>query len=505
VALALVAALVLAACGARVSPYLGGGQGTGTAGGGSATASGGVGAGQSSTGAVSGGTGSSASGSGPTGSSGSTPGATGTGLGSQTGSSPVATGQSAASAAQLTPANFPYTASAQAQLCPGNTGNTASDQGVTPNQITFGNVSGLTGVLTNSFNQGPEAVQALFSAVDAAGGICGRQLKLSVEDDGQDATKNAADVADLAPHVFAFVGSTSDADNGGVQEMESAKTPDVGFGINGVRGASPEYWSAGGTSQAIENGHPYLYDSFELGLKAAGNFPKKVALLAYSIPISADAAQQFQNVFQQQGSQICFTDYSVSPATASLDQDVLQMKQKGCDGVYTTMDVTGNAKLLEAIQRQQWNPVFKGTTFDGYTPAQISLPGQSAAQGLEVGLAFLPFSDNNPVVDAYLNELKTYEPGKDPSGFGMEAWSSAEMLIYALIKAGRNPTRASLVAAFQAIDSWSTGGATAPITPRLRLPAGPCTMETVAKGSDFVRKWPAGGGFFCQGQLVQAG
>jgi hypothetical protein len=29
-------------------------------------------------------------------------------------------------------------------------------------------------------------------------------------------------------------------------------------------------------------------------------------------------------------------------------------------------------------------------------------------------------------------------------------------------------------------------------------------MEAVAKGNDFVRKWPASG-FFCQGQLVAAG
>ncbi|HEY2430433.1 MAG TPA: ABC transporter substrate-binding protein [Acidimicrobiales bacterium] len=505
-------ALVATACGARTAPYLGG-DAAGTPGGAANGIAPGTGAGGQA-GAPAGGSKGALSGGGSAGPAGGTlGGATGGGAGpggGQGGSSPssaggTAGGQASSPAASgLTQSNFPFDPRAEAALCTGTAGNTASDQGVTPTSITFGNVSGLTGVLSNNFNQGPEAVQSLFDAIDAAGGICGRQLKLNVEDDGQDSTKNSADVADLAPRVFAFVGSTSDADNGGVQEMQNAKTPDIGFGINPNRGQSPEYWSAGGTSQYFQNGHPYIYNSLPLGLKAAGNYPSKLAVLAYSIPISADAGQEFQRLFAASGSSICFTDYSISPATTSLDQDVLQMKNKGCTGVYTTMDVTGNAKLLDAMQRQNFSPVWKATTFDGYTPAQISVAGQSAAQGFEVGLPFVPLSDNNPVINEYLSELHTYEPGKDPSGFGVEAWASAEMLVYALVKAGHNPTRAGVVSIFNALTNWNTGGATAPYTPRTHYPAGPCTTEAVAKGSDFTRKWPSSG-FFCQGQLTQVG
>ena len=171
------------------------------------------------------------------------------------------------------------------------------------------------------------------------------------------------------------------------------------------------------------------------------------------------------------------------------------------------MDVTGTAKLLAAMARQNFHPVFKGTTFDGYTQSQIDVTNtesQGAAEGLEAALPFFPLSDGNPIVNLYLSQLRTYEPGKDPSGFGLESWATAEMFIYALLKAGRNPTRASLTSALQAIDSWDTGGATAPIVPRLRKPAGPCTMDVVVKNSGFTRKWPASG-FFCTGQLVPVG
>jgi len=506
----VVLGLVASACGARVAPYLGAGQGV-QAGAGGVGASDGSGSANGSSSALSGGS---------PGAAGSTPGggsssASGSGSGAGSASSGASSagaaggaGSSAAGASSsvtaLTPDNFPYQPAQQAAFCQGSAGNTASAPGITPTTITMGNVSGITGVLANNFGQGPQGVQALFSAVNAAGGICGRQLKLLVEDDGQDAGKNAADIADEIPKVFAFAGSTSDADNGGVQEMVNAGTPDFGAAINPNRGVSPVYWSTNGATVYTQNGHPYLYNTLPNGLKQAGNFPSRVALLAYSVPISASAAQEFQNLFSQSGASICFTDYSISPASASLDQDVLEMKSKGCTGVYTTLDVTGNAKLLESMSRQAWRPAFAGTTFDGYTPALISVAGESNAQGFEMNLPFLPFNDNNPIINLYESQLSTYEPGQAPSGFGVEAWASSQMFLYALIKAGRNPTRASLTAALNAIGTWDTGGATVPIVPRARRPAGPCTMAVAVKGNDFHRVWPASG-FYCNGQLVRAG
>jgi ABC-type branched-subunit amino acid transport system substrate-binding protein len=492
--------LIGAACGARVPPYLGAGAGGVQPGAGNpqtTTGSGGGPGGQ--TGSQSTGGGLGGNGTANTVAGGGTSGNGGGGGGSQAQTSGPTGGVAA-----LTPQNFPFDPAAQAALCQGSAGNTASDKGVTPTSISVGNVSGLTGVLLNNFNQGPEAVQALFSAVNAAGGICGRKLNLIVEDDGQDSTKDASDIADEIPRVIAFAGSTSDADNGGVNEMAAAKVPDLGPAISANRGQSPMFWAPTGATQYIQNGHAFIFDSLTNGLKDNNDFPTRLASLAYQIPISEQAAKEFTTLFTRAGAVSCFTDYSILPTTTSLDGDVIQMKNNHCDGVYTTMDVTGNAKLYQAMQRQQFKPRFNATTFDGYTPAQISVAGQSAAQGLQVTLPFLPFNDGNPIVNLYLSQLKTWEPGKEPSGFGMDAWAGAQMLIYGLLKAGRNPTRASLVSAFAAIDSWNTGGATSPDTPRTRLPAGPCIMQTSVQGNDFVRAWPKSG-FYCNGKLVDLG
>ncbi|MDQ1373525.1 MAG: hypothetical protein QOJ09_863 [Actinomycetota bacterium] len=475
---------VLAACGARVPPYVG-------AGGADAGANQQA-AGASTDNTVAGGA--------------VEPGAAaGPGGGPSSGGSGAVT-KAPAGAAPVVPApkGFNDEAAAEAAACTGTSGNTASDVGITPTSITVGNVSGLTGVITNSFEQGPQAVQALFAAINAKGGICGRQLKLVVQDDGQDASRNAANISDLIPKVFAFAGSTSDVDNAGVQQMVEAKVPDVGFAINANRGQSSVFWSAGGSTLYTQNGRPYSWNSLQNGLKEYNGFPKRLALLAYSIPISADAAKQFAYSFKAAGSTICYENYGISPATASLDQDVLQMKQNNCDGVTTTMDVSGNAKLLQAEQRQNFHPTYNTVTFAGYTKAQIDVAGKDAAQGLQVTLQFLPFTDSNAVLKLYQSQLATYQPGKDPSSFGLEAYAGAQMFIYALLKAGRNPTRASLTAAMNALESYDTGGMMSPTTPRLRRPTGPCIVQVEVKGDQFVRKWPPSG-MYCKADLVPSG
>lgn len=501
VAGALVLSLLIASCGARVGPYLGAGANGGTDSGRTAA----VAAGSTTTTAAAG-AGGAAVGSGSSVGSGVRTAAHG---GSTTGAaaSPGAAASAASAptaAASPTSAGFNFSPAAEAAACAGTTGNTASDVGVTPTSITFGNVSGLTGPLTGSFPQGSQGVEALFSAVNAAGGICGRKLALDVEDDQQNASTNASDVADLIPKSLAFVGSTSDADNGGVPAMTSAGIPDIGFAINCDRSEEPVYWSpAGGSCNQPTAGGPYfISDGIYRLAKQSGYFPTKMAFLAYSIAISAQAAQQFEKVYQAEGGTVCYSDLAVSPATASLESDVASMQQAGCNGVIDTMDVTGNAKLLQAMQQQSYTVPYVAATFDAYTPDMLTVAGQSAAQGLIVGLPFIPLNEPQPMVQLYQQQLQTYEPGDSPSGFGFLAWEAAQMLVYALIESGHNPTRALVVKQFDTLQGWTGGGALGGYTPSSHG-VYDCDVDVQIKGSGFVRKAPASG-LFCGGQATQA-
>ena len=409
------------------------------------------------------------------------------------------------SVANMSPSTFPFDPQQQAALCPTGSGNTASAPGVTPTQITLGNVSGLTGLIPSSFTPGYQAVTAALDAVNRFGGICGRTLKLKTEDDQQNASNNQADVQDEIPNVLAFLGSLSDADNGGVSAMVAAGVPDMGPAINTNRSNSTVYWSATGGSVIVRNGRAYILNGWLNGLKANHDLPSSVAILSYSIAISSNAGKEFANAFQQEGVKICYSDYNIQAGAqaTSIPSDVRQMQAAGCGGVYTTMDVVGNANMLDAMQNDNYHPPLISVTYEGYTPDQISTAGQSAAQGLQVALNSVPLTDPNPGVQAYQQELATYEPGQSASQFGLESWADAEMFIYALLKAGRNPTRASLTTALSQITGWSTDGAFGPYSPRDRT--GPlCVSDVIVQGNAFVRDWP-NQGLFCNAQLIDVG
>lgn len=478
-------ALVGSACGARVGPYLG--------------AVGASGSGASGATAVPGSSGTATAGA-------STAGSTGPSQGAGTAST-AAGSTSGGSKPQVAPAaQFGFTPQEEAAACPGTTGNTAEpSQGISTTAIEIGNVSGLSGPLSGSFPQGPEAVTALFDAVNAAGGICGRKLDLTTEDDGQNATTNESDTQNLANKpVFAFAGSTSDADNGGVPIIEQDDIPDFGFAINCQRSQEPQYWSVAGGSCYQPSGSStyYIGDDNFVNAQQSGYLPKKMAFLAYSIAISAQAAQQYEYVYEHDfGGDVCYSDFSISPFNVNLEPDVEQMEADGCQGVLDTLDVTGNASLLQSMQQQNFSMPYVAATFDAYTPQMISTAGESAAQGLLVTIPFIPLDESNPMDTMYEQQLSQYEPGDQPSGFGFLAWLAAQMMIYALLQQ-RNPTRASLTAYLNSLQNYTAGGAVGPHAPADHN-ANVCDMDVVVKGDAFVRKAPASG-LFCGGQEVAA-
>jgi branched-chain amino acid transport system substrate-binding protein len=499
-------ALVSSACGARVSPYLGAST---SAGGGSA--SGGI---QSA---------------GPLGSPASTvPGAATPGAGALTraAAGPISSGSAGSAAhssagvpvagsgarggavatpvAALTPSTFSFDPQQQAAYCTGSAGNTASAPGVTATTITAGNVSGITGAVSDSFTPGSQAVQAVFDAIDRYGGICGRQLRLDVQDDQQSSTSNQADISSLIPQVLAFVGSLSDADNGGVPAMESAGVPDLGPAINVNRSNSSVYWSATGGSVTVRNGQAYVNNAWMRGLQQHGQLPKSMAVLSYNIPISAQAGQEYAAVFQKLGVSICYSNYSIPPAPGTvMGSVVLSMQQRNCGGVFTTMDVVGNADMLQDMHQDGYSPQLVSTTYEGYTPDQIKLAGSSNAQGLDIGLSSVPLDAPVPGVQVYTQEMNTYQPGQPLTEFGLEAWADAELYVYALLKAGRNPTRQSLVSVLNGVTNWSSDGAFGPYTPHDRT-SPPCVANVQYEGSAFTETWPSSG-LFCSGTLVDVG
>ena len=105
----------------------------------------------------------------------------------------------------------------------------ASDApGVSPDIITVGQISTVTGPVPGLGTSAQAATRAYVAYRNSTGGVCGRRLELLTADDGNDNGRYRSTLAELEPRVLGMVGSFATADIGGVDIVEATGIPVVG-------------------------------------------------------------------------------------------------------------------------------------------------------------------------------------------------------------------------------------------------------------------------------------
>ncbi len=85
----------------------------------------------------------------------------------------------------------------------------SSQTGVTPNSVTVGNVSIITGPVPGLFEGAPIGVKAYFDYVNSHGGVNGRKLFVNSSDDAFTGQQNETETQEAVGRDFALVGSFS--------------------------------------------------------------------------------------------------------------------------------------------------------------------------------------------------------------------------------------------------------------------------------------------------------
>ncbi|HKC18653.1 MAG TPA: ABC transporter substrate-binding protein [Candidatus Dormibacteraeota bacterium] len=355
---------------------------------------------------------------------------------------------------------------------PGSTGGSSSggSGGVAGGTVTIGGFFDITGPVDSSVER--DTVRAYMQAVNASGGINGRQVQYVWCDSKYDAS-SAHSCAQylIAQNVLAVVGLTAPlGENNEIKTLTSAGIPVIG-GL----GTPAEYndpLSFPVSANFYRYGTAIADEAKTLGAKhpavvvlgdvpwvhpVEANLLNRLAAdgIGYTDveEVSATQANYTGTVFNLQHSHHGPSGGGAQPSSSC------SVGQPGCpDYVIAALDPFSYHRLFDAMEAANWYPGVLGTGLDKFS-VQRSYDGE-----LKNAHSLVPFlspydHQGNPTVRQYLGTVQHFYPGQFQALdiYTQHAWTAAMVFVEAARKAGKELSRDSLVQALNGLENFQTG------------------------------------------------
>jgi ABC-type branched-subunit amino acid transport system substrate-binding protein len=338
-------------------------------------------------------------------------------------------------------------------------GPTASAPGITATQILIGSHQPLTGPAAPGYSEIAPAANAYFQYVNAHGGIYGRKIKYTYLDDGYDPSKTVSDVHQLVlqDNVYAiFNGLGTPTHLAAVSFLNSSKVPDVfvASGCNCWNNPSKYPQTFGWQLDYIREGKilgsyikqhfagkkiGYFFQNDEFGQDGVKGLdyeiPKAQVVSRQSyVPTNVNIGPQVA-ALKAAGAQVVVS-FSIPAFTALLKLTSLKLNY---NPTLVVSDVGSDpitlGGLLEAFAKQggttvNGNQLTQGIITDGYLPTL----GEST----------------NSWIALFTKVHNTYDAKAPLDGNVLYGMAVGYTFVQAMMKAGKNPTRADLVNAINA-------------------------------------------------------
>ena len=337
----------------------------------------------------------------------------------------------------------------------GGGANTASAPGITATSITIGSHQPLTGVAAPGYDEIAPSSKALFDDVNAHGGVNGRKITYTYQDDGYNPTNTATVVRSLVlqDNVFGiFNGLGTPTHLAAQQFLNSERVPDL-FVASGcdcwnnpskypyTSGYQTDYTIEGKiTGQYIQNNLAgkkvgYLYQNDDFGQGG-------VQGLDQQIPKSSVVTRQTYVP----------TNLDVGPQVAALQSSGAEVAVLYTVPPFTALTLAAAAKIG---YHPQW--VTSSVSADPTTVGGL-LKGTSMLEGL-VSSSYLPSPNDtsNPWVQTYMRIHNQYVPNLPFDGNTVYGMSVAYTFVKLMQQAGTNPTRQSVVNALKTANLTGPG------------------------------------------------
>jgi branched-chain amino acid transport system substrate-binding protein len=370
----------------------------------------------------------------------------------------AASGSSSAGAGPTGSSSAPEATSSAAPVLPSAPGGSdgaapanGNRTGVTDDTIKIGCATARSGPVGGVGRQWKQGMEAYFKMINDQGGIHGRKIEFIGEDSGFDPARGLAGTKKLVEvdKVFALC----DPDYAG--EFLIAPYADK----NQIPMAALGLWEGVRTSKWVFGSTPSGKNQTRVPIRWAiqERKAKSIGVIYLDNEWGKTGLEGAQEAAKAYGGEITVTR-GVTPGSNDLQSVVLAMRAANPDFILQITDPVPCLKAWTAAQQQQYKPPkgWLGTTC--YLEAVADFLGDWGDGFLGLAAVTGPYARaTNPEVDRAMTTIKKYYPDWEPFVYSLMDWATAQIMVEALQRAGRDLTREGFRDAWEGLKGFSGG------------------------------------------------
>ena len=330
-------------------------------------------------------------------------------------------------------------------------------QGVSADTILIGQSAALSGPAEQLGKEMKAGAEAYFTVINKAGGVNGRMIKLISVDDGYEPDKAAANTKKLIAEdkvlaLFGYVGTPTS--NAALPIFSAAKVPFVGAftGAQSLREPFNRY---------IFNVRASYFDETEqIVAHLVQQGITKIAVFYQNDAYGKAGLAGVERAMKKRMLTIAETG-TVERNTTDVAAAVSKLAKSDTNAIIMISAYKSCAAFIRAMKlaggfQQFWNVSFVGSK---------ALSSELGDEGIGVQISQVvpfPWSDVNPIVRDYQKHIGG---ASNYSFTSLEGYIAARILVEGLKRAGKTPTRESLVDALAGMSKTDLGGFTVSYSP----------------------------------------
>ena len=356
----------------------------------------------------------------------------------------------------------------------------AQAAGVTDTEIIVGSHSDLSGVASVWGAPSTNAMRLRFEEVNAAGGIHGRKIRFVVEDNQYQVPRavQAANKLLNRDKIFVMLGALGTPMNNAVMKRQLAKNVPNLFPFSSSKAMSEPFHRRKFMQLSS------YYDQIRAGTKHFVEVRGKQTVCA--VYQDTDYGRETYNaaVDQLEAMGMKLAESSAhKPTDADFTAAIGKMRNAGCDAIAMGTIIRDTILPVATAGKIGYDVEFFGNvaTYDLLVSGAKGgvTEGYYAMTSFEIAYPDDPRPEVQNFVRSYRDRF-----GKDPNGAAQLGYSGADMLVFALDKAGRDLTVDNLVTALESIENYRDrfGGPTLGFGPEVRRGTNAAFLAQVQNG-----------------------